>query len=68
MKNNLNYENFKYGKAVPKSVQALLEIGVRLTVDKICDKPRTHEDNIKLFEGIDAERKLNPRQKQRSSD
>jgi hypothetical protein len=57
-KNTLNYENIKYGKAVTKSVQALLGKGVRLTVGKICDKPLTHEDNIKLFEGIDAERKL----------
>jgi hypothetical protein len=55
---SLNYDKIKYGTACHKSVQALLGKGVRLTVGKICDKPLTHEDNIKLFEGIDADVKL----------
>jgi len=57
-KNTINYEAIKYGKAVTKSIQQQLGKGVRLTVGKYCDKPITHEDNIRMFEELDKEKKL----------
>ncbi len=57
-KQTLNYEAIQYGVAVTKSLQELLGKGVRLTTGKICNKPLTHEDNVKQFEALDEERAL----------
>ena len=54
----LNYDAIDYDKPVKPQVACQLGPGGRMTTGKICDFPLTHENNIKLFEALDAEKKL----------
>ena len=54
----LNYDAIDYDKPVKPQVAHQLGPGGRMTTGKICYFPLTHENNIKLFEALDAEKKL----------
>ena len=54
----LNYDAIDYHKPVKPQVAHQLGPGGRMTTGKICDFPLTHENNIKLFEALDAEKQL----------
>jgi hypothetical protein len=58
-KKTLNYDVIDYDKPVKAQVAYQLGPGGRMTTGKICDFPLTHENNIKLFEALDAEKELN---------
>jgi len=55
-KNTLNYEALDYDKPIHPQFQEQIGRGNRLAVGKICGRPLTHDDNLKLFAALDIEK------------
>jgi hypothetical protein len=55
-KNTLNYDVLDWSKPVHPQMMEQIGKGNRLTSGKICGKPMTDEENVKLFEGLEKEK------------
>ena len=55
-KNTLNYDVLDWSKPVHPQMMEQIGKGQRLTTGKICGKPMTEEENVKLFEGLEKEK------------
>ena len=55
-KNTLNYDVLDWSKPVHPQMMEQIGKGARLTSGKICGKPMTDEENVKLFEGLEKEK------------